>query len=705
MADNAILSSIYQPLNVNKQEIRVLYLLPAYDLDAPICVDVKTVSLTDKPYYEALSYAWGDASDTTAIFVRKAHTTRPSLSSSVTWYDTTPLIPPDSFQVPITVTLHGALRRLRWTNKARVLWADAICINQANLSEKNEQVSMMGDIYRAANDVSIWLGEDESPHTKRSRDLCLQPHYGMHTIQEDEVADASPATKWGWQAACIREFHNDVNFAGQEHQRLDAKGEKSEMAILAYALYDLLSRPWFTRLWVIQALALAKQAVFLVGSSILPFHYIRAATKESFGDNFAVMDELEWHGFSRPWLEGLRKKTNLLASLERTTEIFIANPSVSKWHSSGPDFFGDPDLGSARRSKPAQVDLMVLGSCGGQNCRDARDRVYALLSFTTLRLHIEVQYTKPVKEVYINTAAAILRDNKALSDVLYHASLHPSLQNDTPSWVPDWRVVERPKRWLHVPNCYHAASIGEAPHHIIDTNRLKVKALFIDKIAMCPRLSADHQDVLWNNDLSKPADKPSSAMQSQFWRDWLEAHSHGLVRWNNDPPRLAGKRIPTTQSQSCRDWLDYYSHPAFWRVALQGLRVDGCRPLTTKDCEVFAGILQQDGNGNFIRQKSALILVEHLVHEIGGNNRPCRTDRGRMGVIGPRVDVGDGVYIIPGCRTPVVLRPVSTQGPKHFRFIELCYIDGVMDGEAVSEAMRAHGTEEASDVFEDVFLV
>ncbi|KAK3645098.1 hypothetical protein LTR56_002684 [Elasticomyces elasticus] len=674
MADTAKPLSIYHSLDASNQEIRVLYLLPARNLDAPICVEINTVSLRDKPYYEALSYAWGDPNDTTEIWIRDAQTSSSKGSShrESSAFATANDAPLESIKILVTKTLHGALRRLRWNCRTRVVWADALSINQANIAEKNEQVSIMGSIYQAAESVKIWLGEDQSPRTKRWRDLCLRD-YGLDTYEEDGVNNVSPSIKRGWQAACIHEFEKDVDFVGQEHHRRDAaKGENSEMmTILAHALYDLLSRPWFTRLWVIQEVVLPKRADFLVGSSILPFRSVMTA-KDRIFDNTMGIDELQWHEPTPPWLKSLKKITGLLAFLERISEIFIAqqeeqvtaNHSGSKGYvTSDSESDSDFEPRVARWSKPAHVDLMVLGSCGGQDCRDAKDRVYALLSFTTLRSHIEVQYNKTVEEVYMDTAAALLRDNKHLSDVLYHASLHPSMENDFPSWIPDWRTVERPKRWPHVPEFYDASAVRESPHRIVDTSRLRVKAVWIDKIANYLPLPAEHAgahwehaDVHWFHDMSKLAYKQSPAMQLKRWRDWLGAH--------------------------------HQSHETFWRVALQGVRVSGHRRLTREACAAWEKAFEQDDEGNFYAD-DALDMAEQLMFEIGGNHRPCTTDQGYVGVIGPRVDVGDDVYIIAGCRMPVVLRPISTLGPNHFRFIELCYIDGVMRGGAVVRAMRA----------------
>lgn len=57
-----------------------------------------------------------------------------------------------------TLNLEAALRHLRVTDATVTLWVDAVCIDQSNEAEKNDQVQCIGDIYRKARPVIIWLG-------------------------------------------------------------------------------------------------------------------------------------------------------------------------------------------------------------------------------------------------------------------------------------------------------------------------------------------------------------------------------------------------------------------------------------------------------------------------------------------------------------------------------------------------------------------
>lgn len=122
-------------LKSSRKEIRVIDLQPSSSPSAPVSCITEEVSLLDKPVYIGLSYRWGE--DTTAITVNG----NPGF--------------------PVSRNLLSALRQLRDGTQAKVLWVDAICINQDPRSpEKNEQVAMMGDIYTQAILTVIWLGEE-----------------------------------------------------------------------------------------------------------------------------------------------------------------------------------------------------------------------------------------------------------------------------------------------------------------------------------------------------------------------------------------------------------------------------------------------------------------------------------------------------------------------------------------------------------------
>ena len=133
----------YSPLDADRKEIRLLHVsqrsqhLPR---DDPIRYTVEHVSLLSDPcpVYETVSYVWGDQENRSIIYV-------------------------DDELVEVHASAEQTLRcaRLHAGSKDRRLWIDAVCIDSANINERREQVSMMGNIYRASASNLIHIGEDD----------------------------------------------------------------------------------------------------------------------------------------------------------------------------------------------------------------------------------------------------------------------------------------------------------------------------------------------------------------------------------------------------------------------------------------------------------------------------------------------------------------------------------------------------------------
>ena len=115
-------SSIWKPLDTKRKEIRLCRLAASSDINEPPYITLDVVSLDSDPQYEAISYAWGDPSVTTPVILH-----------GVEW--------------PVTTNLATAFRYLRSPTNETIIWADAICINQKDIAERNAQVLIMVDIY------------------------------------------------------------------------------------------------------------------------------------------------------------------------------------------------------------------------------------------------------------------------------------------------------------------------------------------------------------------------------------------------------------------------------------------------------------------------------------------------------------------------------------------------------------------------------
>lgn len=128
--------SLYEPLNKEKEEIRLLRVHPSLGRNSSLECTMITTSLQARPPtdFDALSYVWGNPNDTEELNVNGVH-------------------------VDITVNLAAALRQFQEKlTSPPLLWADAVCINQRDNEERGEQVELMTKIYSDAREVHIWLG-------------------------------------------------------------------------------------------------------------------------------------------------------------------------------------------------------------------------------------------------------------------------------------------------------------------------------------------------------------------------------------------------------------------------------------------------------------------------------------------------------------------------------------------------------------------
>lgn len=121
----------YKPLPSEKF-VRLIELYPGHTNEDIACT-LRQTRLEDAPKYEAISYAWGDPANKINLLC-------------------------DGKIITVTPNLKDALHRFKFKDRSRILWADAICINQKDEVEKGLQVKMMARIYGNATTVCVWLG-------------------------------------------------------------------------------------------------------------------------------------------------------------------------------------------------------------------------------------------------------------------------------------------------------------------------------------------------------------------------------------------------------------------------------------------------------------------------------------------------------------------------------------------------------------------
>ena len=198
-----------------ENEIRLL-IIHSGTFDDALRISLKTASLfssTLEPY-QAVSYAWGDVSRVECIDCDG--------------------VPTDT----IITNLAHALRYIRSDSQPRTLWADAVCINQADLEERNHQVSLMRHVYLKAHDVIIWVAE----------------------------ADDSTEAMILWFQEFDKHFEDETQRAELEYMIQEDKYQQKLAKVRAF-----VSRQWFHRAWTFQEACLASSAHVKCGRFTLPW--------------------------------------------------------------------------------------------------------------------------------------------------------------------------------------------------------------------------------------------------------------------------------------------------------------------------------------------------------------------------------------------------------------------------------------------------
>lgn len=187
ISNNQLKRKYCHPPLLEPGSIRLLRLMPHTDENARIRCRLFNYPLLESGeetcLYEALSYVWGCPDESHCISI-------------------------DGCAFPVTANLHAALLRLRDRLIERIIWVDAICINQGDDREKGKQIRYMAEIYSKASRVIVWLGGAEDGSDRALEEIRL--------AAADEIP---PEPSVGEPAA--------------------------KQVILA-----LLRRPWFERIWV-----------------------------------------------------------------------------------------------------------------------------------------------------------------------------------------------------------------------------------------------------------------------------------------------------------------------------------------------------------------------------------------------------------------------------------------------------------------------
>ncbi|RYP91670.1 hypothetical protein DL770_002195 [Monosporascus sp. CRB-9-2] len=368
--------------------IRLLHLEPPSDKPWELRGSLKVHKLDAQCEYEAISYAWGDY---------------PEFNQTLFLEDQV---------LKITGNLYAALMAYSYHDRIRVLWADAVCINQADTVEKTQQVAIMADIYSKAKTVQIWL----TPASGGATDAMNFMANLSSKAESFGISGEVDQPRWisGWPS---------VNISDDEVRNL------IQDAIKAHVDY-LVSRSWFNRVWVVQEVTLAAKLVVSCGHSTM-----------------------DWTAFARA-LEILRGALRQVPLGEERSRLGGLKPAWELVRHRDAFRFLDQH---GDRNHHLMTNLVGM-QMSNKACSDDRDRVYAMLAMTRSPYPMTPDYGKTVAEAYTeftrkyspNTqiyAAGLCRrqprTNPEDADIdtknYQRSPIDITDRNYLPSWVPEFR--------------------------------------------------------------------------------------------------------------------------------------------------------------------------------------------------------------------------------------------------------------------------
>ena len=590
----------YHPIN-NPREIRMLALSPA-ETGHPITCVLSHVCLDDDLEYEALSYTWDTDSSTQE---------KPKAISC------------SGHKMLVKPNLFGALQRLRYPDRPRALWIDAICINQVDNDEKNQQVALMGSVYANAKEVVVWLGEEAVDDA-----LAFNTVIRLERIFINKSAESD----------LLRQMWNSTGGIDEIPGSLASEWR---------ALSSLLRKRWFSRVWIVQEITLARKATLVCGSLTLT------------------------------WERFIVALANLLTSPLRGILFTQDRPQgISTLH-----IFANILTGRDSQKPLGLFDLLVLTR--DLQATDPRDKIFSPLSFLdytgddiehakSKRLW-SLDYNIPVDDLFRKVTAYYLLD-EGRSDILSLVNHGDRLdEHGEASWVLPRYI---PSENLHEPLGFRlratrdlAKPIGRYPCSHSDPSRISISGILVDKIrAVTTPIESSYKRL---------SDEKHLWVYCRRIRQYIaecetiQGELAGLL--SGDVPDLPADAFWRTLMCNTTDsfllpGLEFERSFSSWNEVL--LRAD-VRARTGHD-----DYWSREDCQNLSAQAQPF---ERSFALWSAGRKFCTTNGKRLGMVPRAAHVGDIICAFSGAVTPFVLRP---DGSGNYRLVGECYVHGLMGDES-----------------------
>ncbi|KAK3313175.1 heterokaryon incompatibility protein-domain-containing protein [Apodospora peruviana] len=371
----------YTPLSPTSAEIRLLTIHPG-PWDTDIECSLEHVSLDAKPTYEALSYTWGDPTNISSILFGRSP-----------W--------------SVRTNLKAALQRLRREDSERVIWIDALCINQDDLDERAEQVPRMFEIYTLAAGVVAWLGEPEADGDP-----------AMEMIQ-DFASCVDKASKDG-RLEDLNPF-GDVT-TPEDLQKIGFDLSKQDWP----ALWTFFRRSYWERVWIIQELATCGVSLpsdaetkdrcqIICGPHSIPKRLL---------DHFCAFLVTVSRSPAFVSLEQIQEPALTLAASGAIPAVgmYLMILQLSEQ--------------AASEDGDTRDIAWLMQITRSFKATDPRDKIYALLGLARQKDIVVPDYSKLVDQVFTEFIFRLIQSEQSLNCLMFNRALTNTDQK-WPSWIPN----------------------------------------------------------------------------------------------------------------------------------------------------------------------------------------------------------------------------------------------------------------------------
>jgi len=404
----------YTPLA--SRSIRVLQLWLGTP-DSPLICSLAEISLDDPILeYKALSYCWGEEHPQSPLLIasgphdespKQQIPIRPNLVAALSQLRTDTLSCCDLTSSCRTNDAHDkhAAENSHFTRPSN-LWIDAICIDQANLDERSQQVGLMHEIYTKASSVIAWLGPENEYTVPAFR--MVYTFADLYRDLESDTARRHLATSPSFLSSWI-------------------------------ALGHFFANPWWERMWIVQEVVLAQITTVIMGPWSIPWGcFAQAAAVALHNALFSKFAEarLPTGEFAHLWpvISGLHRVHTL-------GMIRLIVRGLGVWNGEG---------------RGEVISLLAIAF--NYKATNPRDKVYGILGLLkTMGLTLGVQPRDDVSvcDVYMHTAEMICQqtgDLMFLEAVENNRMINYARRFDLPSWTPDFAAPTKllPVSWTRM---------------------------------------------------------------------------------------------------------------------------------------------------------------------------------------------------------------------------------------------------------------